>query len=53
MAETRKLRIMMGDEVSKRTKKTLLAGVENVKRIIDKSIETEKESNVFKNREWN
>lgn len=42
-----KLRILMGDEVSKRTKKALLIGVENVKRILDKSIETEKESNDF------
>ncbi len=28
-----KIRILMGDEVSRRTKKALLAGVENVKRI--------------------
>lgn len=42
-----KLRILMGDEVSKRTKKALLAGVENVKQILDQSIEKEKESNDF------
>jgi len=41
------LRILMGDEVSKRTKRALLAGVETVKGILDQSIESEKESNDF------
>lgn len=41
------LRILMGDEVSKRTKKALLAGVESVKGLLDQSIEREKESNDF------
>src|SRR5574340_730691 len=40
-----KLRILMGDEVTKRTKKALLAGVETVKGILDNSIEKEKEKN--------
>jgi hypothetical protein len=42
-----KLRILMGDEVSKRTKKALLAGIESAGRILDASIEREKESNDF------
>jgi phosphatidylserine/phosphatidylglycerophosphate/cardiolipin synthase-like enzyme len=42
-----KLRILMGDEVSRRTKNALLAGIENIKRTLDKSIEIEKESNEF------
>ena len=42
-----KLRILMGDEVTKRTKKALLAGVETVKGILDSSIEKEKEKNDF------
>ncbi|RJQ44803.1 MAG: hypothetical protein C4538_09370, partial [Nitrospiraceae bacterium] len=42
-----KIRILMGDEVSKRTKKALLAGIEVAKNILDKSIEREKESNDF------
>ncbi|MGA7161991.1 MAG: helicase-related protein [Bacteroidota bacterium] len=42
-----KLRILMGDEVSKRTKKALLEGVEYVKTVLDSSIEREKESNDF------
>lgn len=37
----------MGDEVSKRTKKALLAGVETAKQILDASIEREKEKNYF------
>jgi len=41
------LRILMGDEVSKRTKKALLVGVESVKDLLDQSIEREKESNDF------
>jgi superfamily II DNA or RNA helicase len=42
-----KLRILMGDEVSKRTRKALLAGVETVTRLLDASIEKEKEKNDF------
>jgi phosphatidylserine/phosphatidylglycerophosphate/cardiolipin synthase-like enzyme len=42
-----KIRILMGDEVSKRTKKTLLAGLENIKQKLDASIEKEKEQNDF------
>jgi superfamily II DNA or RNA helicase len=41
------IRILMGDEVSKRTKKTLLAGVEQIKEKLDASIELEKEKNDF------
>ncbi len=41
------LRILMGDEVSKRTKKALLAGIESVKKTLDQSIEQEKETNEF------
>jgi hypothetical protein len=44
-----KLRILMGDEVSKRTKRALLAGIETACRILDASIEREKESNDFLN----
>ncbi|MBI5408746.1 MAG: DEAD/DEAH box helicase family protein [Nitrospirae bacterium] len=42
-----KIRILMGDEVSRRTKKALLAGVEVTKKILDNSIEKEKEINDF------
>lgn len=42
-----KLRILMGDEVSGRTKKALLAGIESVKKTLDQSIEREKDSNEF------
>jgi superfamily II DNA or RNA helicase len=42
-----KLRILMGDEVSKRTKSTLVEGVQRVKVILDESIEAEKEKNDF------
>jgi phosphatidylserine/phosphatidylglycerophosphate/cardiolipin synthase-like enzyme len=42
-----KLRILMGDEVSGRTKKALLAGIDSVKTTLDDSIEAEKESNEF------
>ena len=33
-----KIRILMGDEVSRRTKKALLAGIETAKQILDASI---------------
>src|SRR5438552_17651749 len=40
-----KLRILMGNEVTLRTKKSLLDGVEQVKAVLDSSIEREKETN--------
>ena len=42
-----RIRILMGDEVSKRTKKALLAGVQEIKKKLDTSIEAEKEKNDF------
>jgi superfamily II DNA or RNA helicase len=42
-----KLRILMGDEVSMRTQKALLAGIETAKKILDNSLEAEKENNDF------
>ena len=42
-----KLRILMGDEVSMRTKTALLAGIEQAKKVLDTSIEAEKETNDF------
>ena len=42
-----KLRILMGNEVTKRTRKTLLLGLENLKKTLDASIELEKEGNDF------
>lgn len=42
-----KLRILMGDEVTKRTKRTLLTSLARVKETLDDSIEREKESNDF------
>ena len=42
-----KLRILMGDQVSMRTKKALLAGIEAAKTVLDQSIEREKETNDF------
>jgi len=41
------MRILMGDEVSKRTRKSLLAGIEGIKSKLDDSIEREKETNDF------
>ncbi|HPO14154.1 MAG TPA: helicase-related protein [Candidatus Hydrogenedentes bacterium] len=41
------IRILMGDEVSKRTKKAFIVGVEGIKNKLDDSIEREKESNDF------
>ena len=41
------IRILMGDEVSKRTKKALLAGLREVEQKLDVSIELEKEKNDF------
>ncbi len=42
-----KLRILMGDQVSMRTKRALLAGIEAAKEVLDHSIEKEKEDNDF------
>ncbi len=42
-----KLRILMGDEVTKRTQRALVAGIESVERTLDDSIEREKEKNDF------
>ena len=43
-----KIRILLGDEVSKRTKKALLAGIKtNAEQNLDASIEREKETNDF------
>ena len=42
-----KIRILMGDEVFKRTKKALLAGLQRIKQKLDSSIEREKEQNDF------
>ena len=42
-----KLRILMGDEVSRRTKKALLEGVEHAKAVLDTSIEKQKETDDF------
>ena len=42
-----KIRVLMGNEVTKRTRKALLAGAEILKQALDKSIEEEKESNDF------
>lgn len=41
------LRILMGDEVSMRTKKALLDGIETAKKVLDKSLEAEKEKDDF------
>lgn len=42
-----KLRILMGDEVTRRTKKALVAGIQAVAHTLDLSIEREKERNDF------
>jgi hypothetical protein len=42
-----KIRVLMGNEVTKRTKKALLEGAEILKQALDKSIEQEKEANDF------
>jgi phosphatidylserine/phosphatidylglycerophosphate/cardiolipin synthase-like enzyme len=42
-----KLRILMGNEVSMRTKKALVAGIEAAKNALDRSTESEKEENDF------
>ena len=41
------IRILMGDEVSKRTHQAVLAGTDRVKNILDGSIEREKQKNDF------
>ena len=42
-----KIRILMGDEASRRTKEALLAGVRAAQAILDASLEKEKEANDF------
>ena len=42
-----KIRILMGDEVSKRTKSAFLEGISRVTRKLDDSLESEKEKNDF------
>lgn len=42
-----KIRILMGDEVSHRTKVAFLESLENIKHRLDQSVEAEKESNDF------
>jgi len=42
-----RIRILMGDEVSRRTRKAFAEGLDQVKRRLDGSLETEKETNDF------
>jgi superfamily II DNA or RNA helicase len=42
-----KIRILMGDEVSRRTKKAFVEGLQQVERRLDGSLESEKEKNDF------
>jgi hypothetical protein len=42
-----KIRVLMGNEVTKRTRKALLVGLESLKKALDNSIEQEKEANDF------
>jgi len=42
-----KIRVLMGNEVTKRTRKALLAGVDALKQTLDTSVEKEKETNDF------
>src|SRR5216684_1370473 len=42
-----KLRVLMGDQVSKRTRKALLEGTQRIQSALDSSIEQEKEKNDF------
>jgi superfamily II DNA or RNA helicase len=42
-----KIRVLMGDEVSKRTRNTLIEGTRQLSSVLDASIENEKESNDF------
>ena len=42
-----RIRLLMGDEVSLRTKKAFVEGLEHVKNRLDQSLETEKEKNDF------
>ncbi len=41
------IRILMGDEVARRTKNAFTAGLEEVRRRLDRSLETEKQKNDF------
>ncbi len=47
MQKLDKLRILMGDEVTKRTQRALVEGIVSVERTLDASIEREKEKNDF------
>ncbi len=42
-----KLRVLMGDQVSKRTRNALLDGTQRIRSVLDSSIEQEKEKNDF------
>src|SRR5690349_11428021 len=42
-----KIRVLMGDEVTKRTRNALLEGTKQLSGVLDSSIETAKESNGF------
>jgi ERCC4-related helicase len=42
-----RIRILMGDEMTRRTKKALIEGLQTVERALDRSIEAEKEKNDF------
>lgn len=42
-----KVRILMGDEVTRRTRQALIAGIDEIERKLDSSIEAEKEKNDF------
>jgi hypothetical protein len=42
-----KIRVLMGDEVSKRTRRALIDGTRQLSTVLDASIEHEKESNDF------
>jgi len=42
-----KLRVLMGDQVSKRTRNALLDGTQRIRAVLDSSIEQEKEKNDF------
>lgn len=44
-----KIRILMGDEITKRTKRVLLQALHTIKQKLDESIEVEKEQNDFLN----
>jgi hypothetical protein len=47
MAKLDQIRILMGDEVTKRTQRALVEGIARVKSLLDDSIEREKQKNDF------